>query len=218
MHCALRAIALHLCVWAGHGLTVSVTQFGGKGDGKFDNAKAFAAAVSAVESAGGSGVVFVPTGRFSTSPFNLSSHVTLLLGSGATIAGSDDIKSWPLLPALPSFPGGPRYAPIVGCYNCSAVVIATNGTGEAAFDGSGPPWWLAQELKTLKGDRPHMLEFFGCDGVDVSGVHMFSSPFWTVREQFCTPACLRYHILFLSYPPSPLRVGSSVRLAQPVFS
>jgi polygalacturonase len=174
---ALSSLASVCCESA---FIVSVTAFGGRGDGTFDNAAAFTAAVSAVSAAGG-GTVYVPSGRFLSSPFNLTSRLTLLLGNGAVLVGGHNITAWPLLSALPAFPGGQRYAPIIGCYNCSSVAIATNGTTEVEFDGGGAPWWLAKLAHTLHGDRPHMLEFFGCDGVDVSGIHLHSSPYWTVR-------------------------------------
>lgn len=180
-------------------ITVSVTDFGGRGDGRFDNAQAFSAAVAAVADAGG-GTVFVPAGRFVTSPFNLSSQLTLLLGDGAALEGSADIKAWPLLPALLSFPGSQRYAPIIGCYSCSGVTIATNGSAEAEFDGGGLPWWLAHFDKSLLGDRPHMLEFIASRGVDVSGLHLHSSPYWTVRLSIL--ACLAAPALRPHHPSS----------------
>jgi hypothetical protein len=161
-------------------VNVSILSYGGVGDGRTDNTAAFARAVAAVAAAGG-GVLNVPAGRFLTGPFNLSSRFTLALARGATLLGSVDAAAWPLVPALPSFPGdGPRYAPLLGGVGLADVRVTGGGT----IDAQGLAWEALGH--SLKGQRPHALELNGCTSVEVDGVTFINGAFWTVHPVYCT--------------------------------
>lgn len=70
--------------------TASLTDFGGVGDGKTSNTKAFQSAIdhlSQFQSDGGS-QLFVPPGRWLTGSFNLTSHFTLYLHKDAVLLAS----------------------------------------------------------------------------------------------------------------------------------
>jgi len=149
------------------------------GDGRTDNTAAFARAVAAVAAAGG-GTLNVPAGRFLTGPFNLTSRMTLALGAGATLLGSVDFAAWPLVPALPSFPGdGPRYAPLLGGVGLAGVRV----TGGGAIDAQGLAWLAAGHA--LRGQRPHALELNACTDVEVDHVSIVNSAFWTLHPVYC---------------------------------
>ena len=90
--------------------TVSITDVGGVGDGVTSNTAAFVRAVAKLEAKGG-GILLVASSTPSPStflpgPFNLSSHITLLVEGGATILGSVNIAEWPLMPPMPSYGQG----------------------------------------------------------------------------------------------------------------
>lgn len=70
--------------------SASITDFGGVGDGKTSNTKAFREAISQLsqyESDGGS-QLFVPPGQWLTGSFNLTSHFTLYLAKDAVLLAS----------------------------------------------------------------------------------------------------------------------------------
>lgn len=70
--------------------SASLTDFGGVGDGKTSNTKAFHAAVSQLsqyETQGGA-QLFVPAGKWLTGSFNLTSHFTLYLHKDAVLLAS----------------------------------------------------------------------------------------------------------------------------------
>lgn len=66
---------------------ISVTDFGGVGDGRTLNTKAFRAAVYRIQHLRrrGGTVLYVPPGVYLTESFNLTSHMTLYLAAGAVI-------------------------------------------------------------------------------------------------------------------------------------
>ncbi|KAG5048799.1 hypothetical protein JHK85_009902 [Glycine max] len=89
-----------------------LTDFGGVGDGKTSNTKAFQYAISNLShyASDGGALLVVPPGKWLTGSFNLTSHFTLFLQKEATILGSQDELEWPTLPVLPSYGRG-RDAP-----------------------------------------------------------------------------------------------------------
>lgn len=69
---------------------MSITEFGGVGDGKTSNTETFRKAVRHMQDFGekGGSQLNVPRGRWLTGSFNLTSNFTLFLEEGAVILGS----------------------------------------------------------------------------------------------------------------------------------
>lgn len=67
--------------------TISITDFGGVGDGKTLNTKAFREAIYRIQhiKRRGGTLLYVPPGVYLTESFNLTSHMTLYLAAGAVI-------------------------------------------------------------------------------------------------------------------------------------
>jgi hypothetical protein len=67
-----------------------LTDFGGVGDGKTSNTKAFNTAITKLSQYANDGgaQLIVPPGKWLTGSFNLTSHFTLFLQKGAVILGS----------------------------------------------------------------------------------------------------------------------------------
>lgn len=66
---------------------ISITDFGGVGDGQTLNTKAFREAVYRIEhlKRRGGTLLYIPSGVYLTGSFNLTSHMTLYLAKGAVI-------------------------------------------------------------------------------------------------------------------------------------
>src|SRR5947209_13160575 len=121
-----------LCIQAG---VCDVRDFGAVGDGKRKNTKAFETAIAACSQRGG-GVVFVPPGRYLIGAISLLSHITLEVGSGATVLGSEDPADYPLRDSV--WNGQAK--------SLSSLIYAAGAeditiTGRDVIDGQGQIWW-----------------------------------------------------------------------------
>lgn len=180
----LVSSTVYITTTAASPITVSILQYGGVGDGNTDNTAAFVSAISAITASGG-GTLYIPTGIFLSGPFNLTSDMTLLLGDGATILSGIDYKTWPLVPPLPSFLDGERYHPLIYGVGLVNVKIRANSTSDMpTINGQGLIWMAASAAKQLKGQRPHAIEFNNCTNVEIAGVAVLQSAFWSVHPVY----------------------------------
>jgi polygalacturonase len=187
----------------------AVTSYGGKGDGKADNTKAFRDAVQACNKAGG-GRVVVPKGTFLTGPIHLLSDVNLHVEAGATIRFSTDRKKY--LPVVFTRWQG------IECYNWSPFIYGhglTNVavTGKGTLDGQGDSWkplgsggssWrslqqMAEDNRPVAqrrfGDghtlRPNMIQLYRCTNVLIADVKIVKPPMWTIHPVLSTNVTVR---------------------------
>lgn len=122
--------------------TVSVSEFGGVGDGINLETAAFARAIDHLSERGG-GRLVVPAGVWFTGPIVLKSNINLHLEDRAIILFSPDKDLYPLVET--SFEGLDTYrcqSPLSG-RNLENIAI----TGEGAIDGNGHYW------RPLKRDK-----------------------------------------------------------------
>jgi len=84
--------------------TAVLTDFGGVGDGKTSNTKAFRYAISNLShyASDGGALLLLPPGKWLTGSFNLTSHFTLFLQNEATILASQVFYSF--YPSIVLFP------------------------------------------------------------------------------------------------------------------
>ena len=189
---------LLLCTSVVHGwINVSVTEYGAIGDNATDNTAAFRSAAAAVAAASG-GQLLVPAGDFKTAPFNLSSNA--LLRVEGTVWGVESLANWPKVAGLPSYASpdampGARYHPLVWAVNASNVSVAGSGT----INGAGIWWWR----QMTSNARPHIMEMHNVTGVDISGVTLQNSAFWTLRPWLCTNVHIHDMRILAPWPNDP---------------
>ncbi|TVU33303.1 hypothetical protein EJB05_25113 [Eragrostis curvula] len=168
---------------------VSITEFGGVGDGRTVNTWAFRKAVYRIQHQRrrGGTTLHVPAGTWLTGSFNLTSHMTLFLARGAVLKATQDTRSWPLMAPLPSYgrgremPGA-RYASFIHGNGLRDVVI----TGDkGVIDGQGEVWWNMWRRRTLQHTRPNLVEFMHSSGIHISNIILKNSPFWNIHPVYC---------------------------------
>ncbi|XP_060667445.1 probable polygalacturonase isoform X1 [Ziziphus jujuba] len=190
--------------------SVSLEEFGAVGDGKKLNTVAFQNAIFYVKSFAdkGGAQLYIPSGRWLTGSFNLTSHLTLFLERGATILGSQDFTHWHVEEPLPSYGRGielpgERYGSLIDGRNLSDVVITgDNGT----IDGQGSVWWKQFTSHALNYSRPDLVEFIGSDNITISNLTFLNPPAWTIHAVYCSNVQVQ-NITAHASPTSPYTSG-----------
>ncbi|OIW02828.1 hypothetical protein TanjilG_29604 [Lupinus angustifolius] len=175
---------------------ISITDFGGVGDGHTLNTNAFKEAISKIRQIAKEGgtLLYVPQGVYLTGPFNLTSFITLYLAAGAVIKASEDPSNWPLIAPLPSYgrgrdhPGGRYISFIHGDGLEDVIITGENGT----IDGQGDVWWKMRRHRTLKYTRPGLVEFMNSRNIIISNVVLNNSPFWNIHPVYCSNVVVRF--------------------------
>jgi polygalacturonase len=162
--------------------------------------RAIQAARSQQATTAASVVVRVPPGVFRIRPFQLFSHMTLWLDSGAVLdatqdnvsyvlssrkLGTNNNSSWPLTKALVTFGEGRedgkplRYEAVIWADYVTGLCI----TGAGTIRGGGPLWYNLFQKKQVPWTRPHLIEIRNSNNIVVDGITMEQSPFWTLNIQ-----------------------------------
>ncbi|PKI77921.1 hypothetical protein CRG98_001713 [Punica granatum] len=182
---------------------ISITDFGGVGDGRTLNTKAFQEAIYRIQHLRrrGGTLLYIPPGVYLTGSFNLTSHMTLYLARGAVIKAVQDTWTWPLIAPLPSYgrgrerPGGRYISFIHGDGLRDVVITGENGT----IDGQGDVWWNMWRQRTLRFTRPNLVEFVNSKGIIISNVIFRNSPFWNIHPVYCRNVVIRYVTILAPY-------------------
>ncbi|KAL6280572.1 hypothetical protein ACE6H2_017453 [Prunus campanulata] len=182
---------------------ISITDFGGVGDGVTLNTKAFREAIYRIEhlKRRGGTLLYIPPGVYVTQSFNLTSHMTLYLSKGAVIKATQDTRTWPLIAPLPSYgrgrelPGGRYMSFIHGDGIHDVVITGENGT----IDGQGDVWWNMWRQRTLQFTRPNLIEFMNSKNIIISNVIFQNSPFWNIHPVYCSNVVVRYVTILAPY-------------------
>ena len=171
------------------GRTFDAADFGAVGDGEAINTRPIQAAIDAAAGAGGGTVVLKPGVYMSGSLF-VKSNVTLLIGRGATLKGLRDLAAYPMVRTRVAGIEMDWPAGLLNIYQQKNAKI----TGEGLVDGDGKVFWdsywaLRREYdpKGLRWAadydcrRPRLIHVYDADAVEVSGLNLARSGFWTVH-------------------------------------
>ena len=171
------------------GRMFDAADFGAVGDGEAINTRPIQAAIDAAAGAGGGTVVLKPGVYLSGSLF-VKSNVTLLIGRGATLKGLRDLAAYPMVRTRVAGVEMEWPAGLLNIYQQKNAKI----TGEGLVDGDGKVFWdsywaLRREYdpKDLRWAadydcrRPRLIHVYDSDAVEVSGLNLARSGFWTVH-------------------------------------
>lgn len=135
--------------------TVSITDFGGKGDGRTLNTEAFAKAFEALSAKGG-GHVVVPAGLWLTGPVEFLDCIDLHLEKGSVLLFSDDPLLYKVIDS--NFEGLDTRRCISPLYAKGRHDISISGDG--IIEGNGDGWRLLKKNKVSQAEwKAHLKEF-----------------------------------------------------------
>jgi polygalacturonase len=192
---------------------ISLTSFGGIGDGVTDNSGPFASALKTLKEAGG-GELKIGKGVWRTGPIEIFSHITIALDDEAVLSfiPEPDLYS----PVWTRWEGQECYAMHPCIFADGQEDIAIIGKG--ILDGNGRYWWDTLREKRANGQqapqspqelalavlnkgyenqqsggggrkiqflRPPLLQFLNCSKIKLEGFTLQNSPFWTLHPLYC---------------------------------
>lgn len=146
--------------------------------------KAAKAAIAYVKSSNRPAEIFIPTGNYFISQFELQglNNITLHLGENAGLY------------AYPKSSSINASKPYITIDNCETFVFY--GEAGSLLDGNGESWW------SKSGSRPYLLALNNCTNYRMYGLAIHNSPFHTVVLSGCTNGTI-YNLSIVSPPTSP---------------
>ena len=177
--------------------TYDVTDYGTRGDGRSDDARAIQAAIDRCSSDGGGSVVF-PSGKtFLSGPLRMASNVDLHLSPNSTLLANPDESVY-----TESAFGANRGEGMMWLYGRDIENFSISGTGR--IDGNAVAFMGAElddsfELKPVTDfdPRPHVLTLVDARKVNISDVTIANSAYWTVHLVGCYDVAIS-HISLLN--------------------
>ena len=172
--------------------TLSVRDFGAKGDGMTDDTPMLQAAILCCPAGGR---VLIPAGDYVTGPLFLKSRMTLEIADGARLLLETDRKRFPILPEI--IPAeNPEGEVLMGLWEgnseegfASALtavdVTDTAVIGEGIIDGRGgeSDWWINPKEKRIAW-RGNLLYTQRCKNLLFQGLTFLNSPSWNLHPAY----------------------------------
>ncbi|WP_460761480.1 rhamnogalacturonidase [Niabella terrae] len=179
-----------------------------------DSTKVQTAGIQAVidqAAAQGGGVIVIPAGCFLSGSLFFKPGTHLYLSEGSRIKGSDDISDYKVMPTRIEGQSLKYFAALINADGVDGFTIS--GTG--CLDGNGLRFWKAFWLRrqwnpqcTNKDEqRPRLLFVSHSRDVQISGISLINSPFWTSHYYKCER--LKLLDLYIYAPYEPVKAPSS---------
>ncbi len=155
--------------------------------------------------------VLIPCGTFLSGALHMRQGVNLYLQKGACLKGSTDISDFPIEDTRIEGQCCRYFPALINAKGIDGLKICGQGT----IDGNGTPYWRAFWLRkkwnpkcTNKDEqRPRLVFMQDCNHVELSGVTLQNSPFWTTHLYRCSFVKL-YKLRILS-PVKPIKAPST---------
>lgn len=161
--------------------------------------------------ASGGGVVVIPKGTYLSGALFFKQGTHLHLEEGARLKGSDDISNFPIRTTRMEGQTLKYFTALINADSLDGFTISGKGT----LDGNGlrywKSFWLRREFnpKTTNMDemRPRLLYVSNSKNVQISGIKLINSPFWTSHYYKCENVKLLD--LYIYSPKAPVKAPST---------
>lgn len=161
--------------------------------------------------ADGGGVIVVPPGTFITGALFFRQGVHLHVQQGGMLLGSNDPSDYPILRTRIEGETCLYYSALINADGLDGFTIS----GPGSIDGNGLTYWRHfwerrkwnPKCTNKDEQRPRLIYISNCRNVQIDGLHLQNSAFWTTHLYNCDSAkLLRLHI---SSPAAPVKAPST---------
>ncbi|WP_246154722.1 rhamnogalacturonidase [Sphingobacterium allocomposti] len=192
------------------GKAYRITDFGIVQDSTLIQTEKIQAVIDRAHREGG-GVVIIPKGTYLSGSLFFKPKTHLHLEDGAVLKGSDDISNFTLLTTRMEGQTVKYFAALVNADKVDGFTVSGSGT----LDGNGLRYWKSFWLRrgfnpnctNMDEMRPRILYVSNSKDVQVSGIRMKNSPFWTSHYYRCERVKLIG--LHITAPEKPVKAPSS---------
>lgn len=159
----------------------------------------------------GGGVITIPQGTYLTGALFFRPKTHLYMEEGAVLKGSDDISNFPIVDTRIEGQSLKYFAALVNADKVDGFTISGKGT----INGNGMRYWKSFWLRrkvipkctNMDELRPRLVYISNSNDVQLSGVSLINSPFWTTHIYRCNNVkLLNLHIFA---PSAPVKAPSS---------
>lgn len=191
------------------GKQYKITDYGILNDGRIYT-KELQSLIDKVASDGG-GVIVVPQGTYLSGALFFKQGVHLHLLAGGTLMGSDDCSDFPLMKTRIEGESCIYYPALINADGLDGFTIS----GEGTIDGNGLRYWKHfwerrkwnPKCTNKDEQRPRLVFISNCKNVQIDGVHLQNSPFWTTHIYKCENVKLLR--LYIFSPEKPVKAPST---------
>ncbi len=186
-----------------------ITDYGVLNDGKLYT-RELQALIDKVAADGG-GVIVVPEGTFMTGALFFKQGVHLHLLEGGTLMGSDNCSDFPIMKTRIEGETCLYYCALINADGLDGFTISGKGT----IDGNGLRYWRHfwerrkwnPKCTNKDEQRPRLVYVSNCKNVQIEGVHLQNSPFWTTH--IYNSENVKLLRLYIYSPATPVKAPST---------
>lgn len=187
-----------------------ITNYGVQNDSTILQTERIQAVIDKAAQEGG-GVICIPKGTFLSGSLFFRPRTHLYLEKGATLKGSDDISHFDVIDTSLEGQNLTYFAALVNVIGVDGFTLS----GEGKINGNGlrfwKSFWLRRQVNpqctNLEELRPRLIYIADSKNVQLSGVRLENSPFWTTHLYRCENVKLLNLSIFA--PHSPVKAPSS---------
>lgn len=187
-----------------------ITNYGVQNDSTILQTERIQAVIDKAAQEGG-GVICIPKGTFLSGSLFFRPRTHLYLEKGATLKGSDDISHFDAIDTRLEGQNLTYFAALVNVIGVDGFTLS----GEGKINGNGlrfwKSFWLRRQVNpqctNLEELRPRLVYIADSKNVQLSGVRLENSPFWTTHLYRCENVKLLNLSIFA--PHSPVKAPSS---------
>jgi polygalacturonase len=187
-----------------------ITDYGVANDSAVVQTEKLQAVIDEAHRAGG-GVVVVPHGTFLSGSLFFRPKTHLHLEEGAALKGSDDVSHFAIVNTRMEGQTLKYFAALVNADSVDGFTLSGKGT----LNGNGLRYWKSFWLRrqvnpkctNMDEMRPRLVYISNSRNVQLSGVRLINSPFWTTHLYKCENVKLLN--LHISSPAAPVKAPST---------
>lgn len=192
------------------GKKYNIAEYGVRNDSTLLQTEKIQSVIDRAASDGG-GVVIIPKGTYLSGALFFKPKTHLYLEKGAVLKGSDDISNFPIVDTRIEGQSLKYFAALINADGVDGFTISGKGT----INGNGTRYWKSFWLRrkvipkctNMDELRPRLVYISHCNDVQLSGVSLINSPFWTTHLYRCNNVkLLNLHIFA---PSAPVKAPSS---------